>query len=60
MLEPKGIRVKIDRKLVRSIIGRKRKWGLIIEWSNGLADELHKPVRRKFVKRRVFEMQPFA
>ena len=54
------------------IIGRKRKWGLGIEWSNGLADELHKPIRRKFVKRRVFaidvdaiwsadlvEMQPF-
>ena len=45
MLEPKGIRERIDRKLVRSIIGTKRKlgWG-IIEWSNELADELHKPV----------------
>ena len=31
VLEPKSIREKIDRKLVRSIIGRKRKWGLGIE-----------------------------
>ena len=62
-----------DRQETCTIIGRKRKWGLGIEWSNGLADELHKPIRRKFVKRRVFasdvnaiwsadlvEMQPFA
>ena len=49
MLEPKGIREKIDRKLVRTIIGTKRElgWG-IIEWSNELADELHKPIRKKF------------
>ena len=26
----------------------------IIEWSNELADELHKPIRRKFRKRRIF------
>ena len=54
LLEPKGIREKINRKLERSLIGKKRKWGLGIEWSNELADELHKPIRRKFVKRRVF------
>ena len=72
-LEPKGIREKIDKKLVRSIIGRKRKLGWGIEWSNELADELHKPVRKTFKKRRVFasgvdaiwaadlvEMQTFA
>ena len=52
--EPKGIREKIDRILLRLIIGRKRKWGLGIEWSNELADEIHKSIRRKFVKRRVF------
>ena len=54
VLEPKGIRKRIDMKLVRTIIGTKRKlgWG-IIEWSNEL-DELHKPVRGKFKKRRVF------
>ena len=62
VLELKGIRGKIDRKLV-----------LEIEWSNGLADELHHPIRRTFVNRQVFaidvdaiwsadlvEMQPFA
>ena len=53
-LEPKGIREKIDKRLVRSIIGWKRKLGWGIEWSNELADELHKPIRKKFKKRRVF------
>ena len=51
VLESKGIREKIDRKLLRSIAGRKRKRGLGMEQ---LADELHKPVTMKFVKRRVF------
>ena len=86
MLEPKVLREKIDKKLVRSIIGKKRKLGLGIdgndddddddddvEWSNELADELHKPVRKKYPKRRVYassvdaiwaadlvEMQSFA
>ena len=53
-LEPKGIREKVDKKLVRSIIGGKRKLGWGIEWSNELADELHKPIRKKFKKRHVF------
>ena len=53
VLEPKGIREKIDRKFVRAIIGTKRKLGWGIEWSNELADELHKPIRKKFKKRRV-------
>ena len=46
MLQPHGFREKIDRKLVRSIIGEKRKLGWGIDWwSNELADELHKPIR---------------
>ena len=53
VLEPKGTREKVDRKLVRTIIGAKRKIGWDIEWSNELADELHKPIRKKFKKRRV-------
>ena len=53
VLEPKGIRERIDRKLVRSIIGAKRKLGWGIEGSNELADELHKPIRKKFKRRRV-------
>ena len=88
VLKPKGIREKIDKKLVRAIIGKKRKLGLgieekrdvndddnvnDIEWSNELANELHKPVRKKYPKRRVYassvdaiwaadlvEMQSFA
>ena len=52
-MDPKGIREKVDRKLVRTIIGAKRKLGWGIEWSNELADELHKPIRKKFKKRRV-------
>ena len=54
VLEPNGIRENIDRKLVRTIIGAKRKLGWGIKWSNELADELHKPIRKKFKKRRVF------
>ena len=54
VLEPKGIRENIDRKLVLTIIGKKRKLGWGIEWSNELAVEQHKPIRKKFNKRRVF------
>ena len=49
-----GIREKVDRKLVRTKIGTKRKLGWGIEWSNEHADELHKSIRKKFKKRRVF------
>ena len=54
LLEPKNLREKIDRKLVRNIIATKRRLGWGIEWSNALADELHKPIKRKFQKRLVF------
>ena len=54
MLEPKGIWETVGRELVRMIIGAKRKLGWGIEWSNELADELHKPIRKKFKKRKVF------
>ena len=49
--QPKDTREKIDKSLVRFIIGKKLEWG--IEWSKELANELHKRVRREFVKRRV-------
>ena len=46
-----------DKKLVQSIIGTKTKLGLGIDkkitWSDELADELHKPIRHRFPKRRV-------
>ena len=40
LLHPKGIRNWYDR------FGKKRKLGWGIEWSNELADELHKPMRK--------------
>ena len=73
-LHPGNFREKLDRRLVRSIIAGKKKlgWG-VVRWSSELADELHKPIRRKFTKRRVVvkkandiwaadivEMQPFS
>ena len=56
-LVPKGRREKVDRQLVRSIIGLKHRLGLGMHWSNQLANELHKPVRRRFDKRTVFDKQ---
>ena len=43
-LVPKGRREKVDIPLVRSIIGLEHRMGLGIDWSNQLANELHKPV----------------
>ena len=73
LLNPKNLRERIDRNLVRKIISAKYRMGLGIAWTNELADELHKPIRRKFQKRLVFaknvddiwaadlvEMQPLA
>ena len=74
LLEAKSIREKIDRSLARKAISTKKRlgWGLI-EWTNELADELHKPIRKKLKKGIAFakqvddiwaadleEMQPFA
>ena len=39
-LAPKGRREKVDRQLVRSIIGLKHRLGLDMHWSNQLANEL--------------------
>ena len=39
-LIPEGRRGKVDRQLVRSIIGLKRRMRLGIHWSNQLANEL--------------------
>ena len=46
VLEPKCIQETVDRKLVRTVIGAKRKLGWGIQWSNELTDELHKPIGR--------------
>ena len=55
-LTPRGRREKVDRQLVRGIIGLKHRLRMGV-WSNQLADELHKPVRRRFQKRSVFAKQ---
>ena len=53
-LVPEGRRENVDSQLVRSIIGLKHRMGLGIDWRNQLANELHKPVRRRLDKRTVF------
>ena len=56
-LVQKGRREKVDRQLVRSIIGLKHRLGLGVHWTNQLANEIHKPVRKRFYKRTVFAKQ---
>ena len=56
-LIPKGRREKVDRQLVRSIIGLKHRMGLGIDLNSQLADERHNEVRRRFEKRTVFAEQ---
>ena len=56
-LVPKGRREKVDRQLVRSIIGLKHRMRLGIHWTNQLVNELRKPVWRRFDKRTVFAKQ---
>ena len=53
-MQPRGFREKLDRKLTPTIIGKKRKLGWGVKRSDDLAEELHKPMRRKNAKRRVF------
>ena len=53
-LDPKDLRERIDKSIVNTIIGAKRKLGLGVTWTNLLADELHKPIRKNFPRRRVF------
>ena len=53
-MEPKDLREKIDRGFVRRIISTKKRLGWGVRWTNELADELHKPIRKKFKKRIVF------
>ncbi len=53
-LKAKGVREKLDRQVVRAIIGKKHKLGWGISWSDQLANELHKPIKRKFLKRKVY------
>lgn len=54
ILKPKDFREKIDKNLVYQIISAKRKLGLGLTWSDNLAEELHKPVKRSFKRRKVY------
>ena len=56
-LVPEGRREKVDRQLVRSIIGLKHRLGMGVHWTNQLTNKLHKTVRRRFDKRTVFAKQ---
>ena len=61
-LEPKDLRERVDKRIVKTLIGTKRRLGLglplhigsAVEWSNPLTDELHRPARRNYPKRQVF------
>ena len=55
MLKPKDMNDRIDHKILNALIGTKRKhYGLGVPiMSEELANELHKPIRRNFKKRRV-------
>lgn len=54
LLDPKNLRERFDKTLVRKIISTKKRLGWGIIWTNELSSELHKPIRRKFKKRHVF------
>ena len=55
ILKPKDMSIKINHELLRTIIGTKRKHhgSGVPGMSEELANELHKPVRKNFPKRRV-------
>ena len=53
-VQPKNLREYSDKNKITGIMAAKKRYGLGIKWTNELADELHKPVRKKFQKRFVF------
>ena len=55
-LTPRGRGENVDRQLVRGIIALRNRLGMRI-WSCQLADELHKPVGKRFQKCSVFAKQ---
>jgi IS30 family transposase len=52
-VKTKGIREKIDYAIVKPVIWAKYKFGLGIEDNLQLAEDLHKPIIKKFKRRRV-------
>ena len=53
-IKPKNWRESIDKRAIGTIMSTKSKLGLGIKWTDSLAEELHKPIRKKFKKRFVF------
>ena len=53
-LKPENWRESIDKRAIGVIIGAKSRLGLGIKWNDEPAEELHKPIRKKFKKRYVF------
>ena len=47
-LKPENWRESIDKRMIGSIMSVKSKLGLGIKWTDGLAEELHKPRRKKY------------
>ncbi len=54
LLEPRNMREQVDKFFVKKVMETKKKLGLGIVWTSRLANELHKPIKRKFKKRYVF------
>ena len=54
LLQPSNTRERVDKFITSKMIGTKKKLGLGIVWTNRLANELHKPIKKKFKKRYVF------
>ena len=54
LLEPTSMRERLDKYITTKAISTKQSLGLGITWTNALANELHKPIKKKFKKRYVF------
>ena len=46
------LRERLDKSIVSKLIRMKVKFGMVVK-KKSLAEELHKPIRRKFKRRRV-------
>ena len=53
-LQPTNSRESFEKNEIAGIMSTKKRYGLGIKWTNELADELHKPVLKKFQKRFVY------
>ena len=47
------LRERLDKSTISKLIGTKVKFGMGVKKKKDLAEELHKPIRRKFKRRRI-------